>query len=65
MNSEKKFIIRIIILVAIGLMFVAYGNYLTRTVRNETIRSAELIKTTDDGYIISFDGEAHSYSFSD
>lgn len=62
-NSEYKFIIRIIIFVAIGLMFVAYGNYLTKTVRNETILSAELVGTTDDGYIISFDGEAHSYSF--
>lgn len=62
-NSEYKFIIRILILVAIGLMFVVYGNYLTKTVRNETIRSAELVGTTDDGYIISFDGEAHSYSF--
>lgn len=64
-NSEYKFIIRIIIFVTVGLMFVAYGNYLTKTVRNETIRSAELVETTDDGYIISFDGEAHSYSFGD
>ena len=45
--NEKKFITRIVILIAIGLMFVAYGNYLTGTVRNETIRSAELIKVAD------------------
>lgn len=64
-NSEYKFIIRIIIFVAVGLMFVAYGKYVTKVVREETIRSAELIEVTDDGYIISFDGEAHSYSFDD
>ena len=55
-NSEYKFII----FVAVGLMFVGYGKYVTKVVREETIQSAEF---TDDGYIISFDGEAHSYSF--
>lgn len=65
MNSEYKFIIRLIIFVAVGLMFVAYGKYVDKVVREETIRSAELIEVTDDGYIISFDGEAHSYSFDD
>lgn len=64
-NSEYKFIIRLIIFVAVGLMFVAYGKYVDKVVREETIRSAELIEVTDDGYIISFDGEAHSYSFDD
>ena len=64
-NSEEKFLIRIIIFVAIALMFVGYGKYMDKVVRKETIKSAELIEVTDDGYIISFDGEAHSYSFDD
>lgn len=64
-NSEEKFLIRIIIFVAIALMFVGYGKYMDKVVREETIKSAELIEVTDDGYIISFDGEAHSYSFDD
>lgn len=65
MNSEKKFIIRILILVVVGLMFVAYGKYMTKVVREDTIKSAELVEVTDDGYLISFDGEVHSYSFDD
>lgn len=64
-NSEHKFIIRMIIFVAVGLMFVAYGKYVNKVVREETIQSAEFVEFTDDGYIISFDGEAHSYSFDD
>lgn len=64
-NSEYKFIIRIIIFVAIALMFVDYGKYVDRVVREETIRSAELIEVTDDGYIISFDGEEHIYDYED
>lgn len=53
-NSEEKFLIRIIIFVAIALMFVGYGKYVTKVVREETIKSIEV---TDD--------EAHSYSFDD
>lgn len=64
-NSEYKFIIRIIIFVAIALMFVGYGKYVDRVVHEETIRSAELIEVTDDGYIISFDGEEHVYDYED
>ena len=63
MKSEKKFIIRMLIIVAIGLMFAAYGKYMTKVVREETIQSAELIEATDDGYIISFDGEEHAYDY--
>lgn len=64
-NSEYKFIIRILIFVAVGLMFVAYGNYVDRIVREETIQSAEFVEFTDDGYIISFDGEEHIYDYED
>ena len=61
-NSEYKFITRIIIFVAVGLMFVGYGKYVTKVVREETIQSVEF---TDDGYIISFDGEEHIYNYED
>ena len=55
--EEMKFIKRLLVLVLVGLLFVAYGHYL----RNEVIKSAELVEVTEDGYIISYDGEAHIY----
>lgn len=64
-NSEEKFLIRIIIFVAVGLMFVAYGKYVNKVVREETIQSATLVEVNDDGYIISFDGEEHIYDYED
>lgn len=60
LNSEEKFLIRIIIIVIIGLMMIGYGKF----VRNQTIQSAELTGVTDSGYSISFNGEEHYYSFS-
>lgn len=63
MKSEMKFIKRLMVMVVIGLLFVAYGHWLTKTVRESTIKSATLVESNEDYYIISFDGEAHSYSF--
>lgn len=63
MKSEKKFIVRIIILVVVGLMFVAYGKYVTAKVRNEVINSATLVESNEDYYTISFDGEEHIYDY--
>ena len=65
MKSEKKFIIRMVILVAIGLMFFGYGKYVTKTVREDTIKSATLVVTNEDNYVISFDGEEHVYNYED
>ena len=56
--DEMKFLKRLLVLVLVGLLFVAYGYYL----RNEVIKSAELVEVTEDSYIISYDGEAHIYS---
>lgn len=56
--EEMKFIKRLLVLVLVGLLFVAYGHYL----RNEVIKSAELVEVTENSYIISYDGEAHIYS---
>ena len=61
--SEKKFVKFIIALVAIGLLFVAYGKYVTTKAREEAIESAELIEVTDEGYLIDFGGEVHEYVF--
>lgn len=63
MKSEKKFVIRMVILVVVGLMFVAYGKYVTKTVRNEVINSATLVESNEDYYTISFDGEEHIYDY--
>ena len=65
MKSEKKFVIRMLILVAVGLMFVAYGKYVTKTVREDTIKSAVLVESNEDYYTISFDGEEHIYDYED
>ena len=63
MKSEMKFIKRLMVMVAIGLLFVAYGHWLTKTVREDTIKSATLVESSEDCYIISFDGEEHIYDW--
>lgn len=63
MKSEKKFVIRMVILVVVGLMLVAYGKYVTAKVRNEVINSATLVESNEDYYTISFDGEEHIYDY--
>nr|DAF80803.1 MAG TPA: hypothetical protein [Bacteriophage sp.] len=63
MKSEKKFVIRMLILVAVGLMFFGYGKYVTTKVRNEVINSVTLVESNEDYYTISFDGEEHIYDY--
>ena len=63
MKSEKKFIIRMLILVAVGIMFFTYGKYVTKVVREDTIKSAVLVESSEDGYTISFDGEEYIYDW--
>ena len=65
MKSEKKFVIRMLILVAVGLMFFTYGKYVTKVVRGDTIKSAVLVGFNEDYYTISFDGEEHIYDYED
>lgn len=57
--SEKKFIKFLLVVVAIGLLFVAYGKH----VQMETIKSANLIEVDDNGYSIEFNGQIHEYNF--
>lgn len=56
--DEMKFIKKLLVLVLVGLLFVAYGHYM----KNEVIKSAELVEVTEDSYIISYDGQEHIYS---
>ena len=59
-NKEERFIALVFVTVLIGLMFVAYGNY----IKKQVIQSAELVGLTETGYTISFNGEEHYDSFS-
>lgn len=61
MKSEEKFIIRILVFVIIGLLFVGYGRY----VQKSTIESAVLTEINDSEYRISFDGEENVYTWED
>lgn len=54
----KKSIMRILALVAVCALFVAYGKY----VRLKTIKSAELVEDNGIEYTISFDGDEHIYT---
>ena len=65
MKSEMKFIKRLMVMVVIGLLFVAYGHWLTKTVREDTIKSAVLVESNEYYYTISFDGEEHIYDYED
>lgn len=53
----KKIIMRILAVIAVGALFIAYGRY----VRHSTIVSAELVEDNGETYIISFGGEDHIY----
>lgn len=57
--SEKKFIKFLLVMVAIGLLFVAYGRYVERV----TIENANLIEVDNNGYSIEFNGQIHEYNF--
>ena len=59
LNSEERFMVKVLIIVLIGLMIRAYGLH----VREQTIQSAELTGVTDSGYTLSFEGEEHYYTF--
>ena len=54
----KKSIMRILALVAVCALFVAYGKY----VRLQTIKSAELVEDNGIEYTISLDGDEHLYT---
>lgn len=53
----KKLIVIALAVIAICVLFFAYGQY----VRHNVIVSAELVEDNGTEYIISFDGESHTY----
>ena len=62
-NKETKFVIILILIAIIGLIFRAYGLWLTEKVTQQTIESAVLVESNEDGYTLSFDGQEYWYSF--
>ena len=69
MTKELKNIIRMV-LSAIIVAFAIAGIIHTLTfeskmeqVRQETIEEAVLVSSNEDGYVLSFGGELHSYTF--
>lgn len=58
-NSEERFLIRILILVTIGLMFVVYGHYMEKHImQNLTIENV-----TENTVYVGYGGEVHYYSY--
>ena len=58
-TSEEKFIIFIALTVLIGLCIRWYGNF----VRQNVIENVTLVESSDEHYILSFEGEEHYYTF--
>ena len=57
--KEKRFIQKMLLLVLVGLLFVAYGRY----VEKEVIESANLIEVSGNGYSIKFNGQVYKYNY--
>ena len=69
MTNEIKGIIRMVISAAIvafaiaGVIHSFTFESKMEQVRQETIEEAVLVESNENGYIISFNGELHSYTF--
>lgn len=59
LTSEEKFLILIVLTVLIGLCIRWYGNF----VRQNVIENVTLVESSDEHYILSFEGEEHYYTF--
>ena len=62
-NKEEKFIIGLIIIAIIGIAINRYANWLIKTTEQQTIESAVLVESNEDGYVLSFNGEEYWYTF--
>ena len=58
-SSEEKFLVLIALTVLIGLCIRWYGNF----VRQDVIENITLVESSDEHYILSFEGEEHYYTF--
>ena len=59
LTSEEKFLVLIVLTVLIGLCVRWYGNF----VRQDVIENITLVESSDEHYILSFEGEEHYYTF--
>ena len=70
MTNEIKGIIRMVISAAIvafaiaGVIHSINCESKMEEIREKTIEEAVLVSSNEDGYVLSFNGELHSYSFS-
>ena len=70
MTKELKEIIRMVLTCAIiaftiaGIFHCLTFNKTMEEVRNKTIEEAILVYSDENGYVLSFNGEEHYYSFS-
>ena len=70
MTNEIKGIIRMVIsavIVAFAIAGVIHSincESKMEEIREKTIEEAVLVSSNEDGYVLSFNGELHSYSFS-
>ena len=69
MTKEMKEIIKMVLSAAFvafaiaGLIHAFTFESRMEQVRNQTIKEAVLVSSNEDGYVLSFGGELHSYSF--
>ena len=70
MTNEIKEIIKMVISAAIvafaiaGVIHSINCESKMEEIREKTIEEAILVSSNEDGYVLSFNGELHSYSFS-
>lgn len=63
LNKEERFIVKMLIVAMVGLLVARYGSWLTDKVRQQTIKEAVLVESNERGYILSFNGEEHVYTY--
>ena len=65
MKENVKMVISafIISMAIVGIFHCFNYNKAMETKRQETIEEAVLVSSNEDGYVLSFNGELHSYSF--
>ena len=70
MTNEIRSIIKLILASVItafavaGVIFAFTFESKMEEVRDQTIEEAVLVSSNENGYVLSFNGELHSYSFS-
>lgn len=63
-TNEEKYLCIILITVLMGLIIKGHINKVVEKATNEVITSAVLVESSNQHYVLSFNGEEHYYSFS-